>query len=621
MSLNAHPVRRAGRWLTLGLLAAALGAPTVRAEGPADPVEAFRQALREAGPARQGPEARAATERLENLAKTLVRPGDLRRALLLDEWPGNDPRQRGFGPGPEVFAPIRDRLAGRLERALASTLKGGAPAAQLAALTMLADMEMQERQPRSGPFPGGFNARPPHFPQRLAPAVLDLLKRAKEPDVRAAAGLTLSRISPDPEVVVPALKQLLADGQGLVERRAGAKALALFALSDREQTSQATAQRSQAVLPVAGKALAADRDPEVRRHCLGAIREASRALAAETPNYDMPAEYQQSPPRPPPGAPLTPRARVQEAEFRKFIEERWQVLLALAQPLNEQAPAVTKALKDADPAVSLAAYQALEAIATARHGLKRLAVTAPPEKPLKDDPLDNVPKAVPPLTEKLTHDNVRIRLAALYVLETLGPDAAPTAGSLVRTLEKDENAFVRWGAARALAAMAPKGGEAAVRGLAARLADDNKDVRYTAALALQRHGPAARPAVKALAQAVERKEDGRLRQLSAQALAAVGPGAREDAAPALRNALSAPEAPVRAAAATALAAVGGATGREGVEALRKALQDPDAQVREAASAALLAEAPPDKDAPIKKLPTEGPKKLPTEGPQPGKPRD
>jgi HEAT repeat protein len=577
-------------------LLAALGAPAARAAGPDSPVEALREALLETRAVRAGRGVPPAVrERIEKLAGAVVRPGDLRRALLLDEWgPGDFPQARFAGPS-DTFDAVRKGLAARLERTLDSTLKAGTPPAQLAALTLLADLEAEESQPRPGRFPGGVNARPPHFAPRLVPAVRGLLDRTKNPDVRAAAGLTLSRIGTDPKDVVPALERLLAEGQGLVERRAGAKGLARFLRDDQMLPPQALGQRGQAVLPAAGNALA-DGDSEVRRHCLAAIREGCRILSEQTFRLDGPPEFQAIQ-KPPPGAP-----RGQEEEYRKVIERQWQVLLVVARPLNEQTPAVTKALRDDDPDVRLAAYRALEAVATARHGLKRMAAAAPPDgKPFKD-PLDNAPKAVQPLTGGLTHDNVRIRLAALYVLETLGPDAAPATDALARALEKDKNKnpFVRWGAARALAAMAPLGGEAAVGALAKGLADENKDVRYTAALALQRHGPAAKTAVKALAQAVERKDDGRLRQPAAQALAAVGPGAKEGALPALVSALSAPEAPARAAAATALAAVGGATGREGVEALRNALNDPDAAVREAASSALLNEAAPAKEAPQKK---------------------
>jgi HEAT repeat protein len=612
MTRNAHTLRRRGAWLSLGLLAAALGAPAARgkepaaqqtvglgapaarAEGPADPVKALRQALQEVAMARLSPEAqRAAGERLEKLANAIFRPGDLRRALLLVEgWGPADFRQPGFQGAAELFDPVRKRLADRLERALGNTLRGGTPAAQLAALTLLADMEGEESQISSQ---WARQARGPHFAPRLAPAVRDLLTRAKEPDVRAAAGLTLSRISPDPEVVVPALKQLLAAGQPPGVRQVGAKALAQFLLFDyRTQTLQDSARRGQAVLPVAGQALAADGDPKVRRDCVGAIREAARLLAHDTPNLDQPREYLPLNLLPPP-----PGARPeQERQYRDAIGQLRKGLVPLAEALNKQTPAVIKALQDSDADVSLAAYQALEEVATARHLLKRLAVLAQLEEGKAfDGLLEKAPTAVGPLSKGLTHDNVRIRLGALYVLETLGPDAAPDAvPALARALEKkDENAFVRWGAARALAAMAPKGGEAAVGALAKGLADENKDVRYTAALALQRHGPTAKPAVKALAQAVGRKDDGRLRQLAAQALAAVGPGAKE-AVPALVGALSAPEAPARAAAARALAALGGAADPKGVAALRKALQDPDAKVREAASDALLGGEPLDMEA-------------------------
>jgi hypothetical protein len=149
----------------------------------------------------------------------------------------------------------------------------------------------------------------------------------------------------------------------------------------------------------------------------------------------------------------------------------WKTWLPLAEALNKQTPALTRALKDLDRATALAAHQALEAVATARRQPRLWADALPPlpaEKGKKgafEDPLPRAPEAAAALAGSLGDKSVEVRLVALYALETLGPDAAPAAPAL-----GDRDPFVRWGAARALGKMAPHGAAKGVPALAAVLA-------------------------------------------------------------------------------------------------------------------------------------------------------
>jgi HEAT repeat protein len=201
----------------------------------------------------------------------------------------------------------------------------------------------------------------------------------------------------------------------------------------------------------------------------------------------------------------------------------------------------------------------------------------------KEDMLERLKQVPQALAPALAHREVRARLAALYVLETLRDEGAPAIDALVGAA-KDDNAFVRWGVARVLGHVAPREAEKAVPALTDLVADKNPKVALTALKDLQKYGPKAAPAVKAL-EAVVPKGEPPLRVAAIGALAAVGAEAR-GAVPLLTKVLEeAGEAPVRAAAAGALARLGGAEAAE--KALRKALDDEDAEVRRAASDALL----------------------------------
>jgi HEAT repeat protein len=193
--------------------------------------------------------------------------------------------------------------------------------------------------------------------------------------------------------------------------------------------------------------------------------------------------------------------------------------------------------------------------------------------------------------KSLGHEDVRVRLGAIYVLEALETAAAPAVGAVVK-VTTDKNPFIRWGAARVLGRMAPREPAAVVPAgvvpaLAKLLKDDNRDVFVTALAALERYGPNAKDAVPALGEVVKNDGEAGLRLAAIRALLAVGTDARR-ASDELRDALAAPDTPVRAAAARALGRLG-ATEPATKEALRKALADPDASVREAASEALLRE--------------------------------
>jgi HEAT repeat protein len=591
------------RGLLLGALLVVLCRPAVAAEPAADdPLAGLRRALRQNRDVGGDADALAFRKRdLARQAAALHNLADLGRALVLPGW-----RHENLDPkAAEVDEAAWDKLAVRFTEAVRKAFEQGDPVEQQAVADLLAGLAGSGRA--NGVVVGPLHTRLADLAEPLA----RLSRQAKNGNVRAAALRTLGRIEPDPKVAAAALERALREDES-APRRAAADALVslIEEASEAARLSRAggppaappgrnppaapaadDAPRRDAlaaalqVVPVAGRVLA-DSDAQVRRRGAEAVRQAA-LLLQDAVAFPAPVDF------PPPGRKPTAEERQQMQEYRARVEREWKELAPVAGVLGQQIPALDKVVADADLQASLAAGRALEGMADARKALSRWlgSVPAPAADEaagrLAEDPLGPALKeAVPVLAKRLSADEVRARLASLYVLETLGPEAAPAAGEVVRAL-RDRDPFVRWGAARALGRMALKGEAAgkAVAGLAPLLKDDNADARLGAAAALQRYGAAARGAVAELSAAVKEGDDEvRLRAIAA--LAAIGPEAGKDAVAALVKALQAGEPDVRAAAAGALGQV--APGDKAArEALRKALDDPDAEVRGAASAALL----------------------------------
>jgi HEAT repeat protein len=561
-------------------------------EPDGDPVVLLQQALQASGNPLTPEQADRDKARLEKAADAVRRIRDLRRALLLGEWRGGPVLPGGMDWKREVW----EKMAGRLEKALRKALDEDEPGVRLAAVILLGDMREAERSRELEAVelgPNRFRQAPAmrSFPPRLAPALRELLARDKEPAVRAAGAHTLAEIAPEAPETAQALTTLLAD-RDLAGRRAAAdgldRAIRLHTNQGRLQFVQpeelavpekdprlAFFQAAGVLAGAAGTGLRVN-DTEVRRRCLGALQRAAETLWA---NFSFPSED---------SLPNLSRVRIEDlSPEQKQLLAQFEADLRARQPLaralTEHLPAVICLAGDGETAVCIAACQTLEGVATARENLRKAASRVPALA--KDDPLEGVAKAAAELGPTLSHKEVRARLAALYVLETLGDDAVPAIDGLIQAAA-DENPFVRWGAARALGQIAPREAEKAVPALARLAADPNAKVRLTALKDLERYGAKAAGAVKEMREMADRG-DAATRVAAIRALRAVGPEARP-AVPVLLRALgAAAEAPVRAAAARALAGLGG--GEAAAKALRKALDDADREVREAAGDALLGE--------------------------------
>jgi HEAT repeat protein len=555
-----------GRGVASTFLALLLCSPFLFA-ADSDPVEQLRAALRDA----TNPEELAARQaELDKHIKALSGIEQLRRALMFEEWRrGEDSTdQAGYKALAEKFL---GTLRARMEK--------GTTVQKQAAATLAGDLGTTIRGIRGA---GGLM-------RELTP---DLIKLCDSEDstVREAAARALGRINPEADTAAEALGRLLGHKEA-GSRRAAADGLAALLRTTASllrnrgpEAGEETASIAVAVVKQAARGLG-DSDSQARRSCLEAIQLAAALFETLVQYYPGGFGFGFSP-----KGKLSEEKRGQLESFRKAVEDERARVLPLASSLNDQAAAVAKSLAAEDIAVCEMAALALEKMTEARTRLRLKAAAVPAAvRREKNDPLDEDPlragllAAVPSLVKTLGRKEVRGRIAAFYVLETLEEDAAGAGDAVAQSLA-DESPYVRWGAARVLSKIAPQSAAKAVPALARALDDDNGDVRQTAVLALERYGPAAKGAAAALARASGHK-DASMRVPAINALAAVGGDAKE-ITPFLVKALADTEADVREAAARALGKLG-AIDAAATAALRKALSDPDVKVRQAASTALL----------------------------------
>jgi HEAT repeat protein len=577
---------------------------------PPDPVEELRQALRltipelarqdpafakraaEAKPEEQPKLFQAEKERiLAERVQALRSLSDLRRALVLREWTTQDTEmlEEGLSPNQKYHLMV----AQRFENAVRRVLHGRDAVAKLAVMAMLSEKGAEARASEERAGVG----RP--FARDFADLALD----DPEPGVRQAAARTLGQIFPDPGIAAPALARIITS-PNVQERRAAAGALDdMIRLVSRLTTSSSAAQipgkieaspsdlvkTGQAIVPVAARGLS-DPDRTVRLRSAAAIDQAADAMLAQAPQRTVAEEEPESNP-----------------QYQAVLT----TIMPLLNALGDQASALARAVSDPDPQIRIHARHALESLATARSRVRRFTsrtslpplpgvesdlqppprggTIAPPagQKPsaAAEERVDkDIQAAVPGLAAGLFDRDVASRLAALDVLEVLGPASAGAVPQLTAAL-RDPDLFVRWQSARTLAKIGPVNYPPVIPALDRLLRDPDLDVRLAACAALQSYGPAASPAIDALIAALADATDTDLRLAIMTTFETIGTSARP-AIGTLIDELQNPDARARQKAAEVLGRFG-PMAASAEPALRRALDDENAEVRRAASEALL----------------------------------
>lgn len=558
----------------LGLTAGIMAADRVAG----DPVHDVREALRV--PVRDPMKNPGELEyRQKNVGKridALKNLGDMRRAIVLQEWRDED-REEAIA---KVDRELRGRVIDRLAKGLRAVMQKGDPASQQAAAEMLADIGVGVR----GNLPKTGAA------QELAPDLVRLTK-SPVPKVRMAAARALGKIHGDAKPAATALGEMLkADEPAL--RKAAAEALDAMVENDLNThkgrgTAVVEVNRGDlinAASAVVGAAAGASADPdaEVRKAAVDAIHHAAVALSElvfdPRPKLDFPPVERK----------LTDDERAEVEDYAKQVEGERRELAPLTKAFLEQAPAMRRSLSDANPLVRLRACRAMEEVGNARLRLARRAASVPPfdkKIPKADDHLyAMIRQDLGVLLDRLHDDDVDIRLATLNVLETLDQDAAIAIPYLIETLD-DPNRFVRWAAVRVLGKTVPAEATQVVTALANVLTALDIDVRVTTAEVIGHYGAEAIPALPALIRAVT-IGDAEMRMASIKAIMSMG-AAGKPAVPTLMRALRDDDPEVRKIAADALARLG-PDARPALAALGQTLNDEDPDVRKAASDAILA---------------------------------
>ncbi len=249
---------------------------------------------------------------------------------------------------------------------------------------------------------------------------------------------------------------------------------------------------------------------------------------------------------------FSPEARAEAADA--LVRIGAAIVPAVAERLkHEEAPvrrAAAAILGEIGPAAAPALAALVQACIDRDEGVRRVASqTLPRIDPAW--PIAPVTRlALPELIDGLRSGLPWISREAAVVLARIGRPAVPALIELLADWEKEEH---RLAALRILEQLGPSAGDAA-SALADMLAGPDRDFRQVAVEVLARLGPAATPATPALIRALADWSPG-VRQLAAQALGAIGPPAAH-AIPALLGLLADWDESVRAAATTALAGIG-----------------------------------------------------------------
>lgn len=365
----------------------------------------------------------------------------------------------GSFEAPSLLAQSTENEASANEMLIASlrhNLRQGSSAAAECTLEILG--RMAERARASG--------EPLTMVRTFAGNVADLVIMGPL-SLRPLAARTLAQIEPPVRVAVPALGELLRNGDPEL-RRAAADSFVLLIRNELNAVGPVfhPASRSELILAVrivlpAVRAGLDDDRPEVRQRCLETIGLACSALTRlmdESVGNDDPSA-------------------------RRTLQAEYEELRPLLSALRDLGPVLEHFLHNDDPETRILTHKVLEELGVARdRWLRRCAARREQADELVLAEL--LYDAVPKLAEELVHPDVRVRRSALDVLEMSGSLALPALPALTRAFH-DRDRFVRWSAIRTVGKLGPSVTPETRADLARMLRDPDVDLRKAAANALQ----------------------------------------------------------------------------------------------------------------------------------------
>jgi HEAT repeat protein len=503
------------------------------------------------------------------------------------------------------------RISDKFGTTVVDVVAHGTPADQAALCVMMGEDAVQARTLK------GEGTNFLTTLQKQVPQVVKLSQQARPQDqmVREAAATALAQLRAQAKDHIAAVKLLLdKDGADLGARRTAYKALSLpftaasprtlaaapkamqYSPTDKDVYVAETAALLDELAPLALPLLAQglkDDDLVVRQTCINALRDMAAILL-------VPLQ-----PAPEPGK------EVIDYDFRlKPMMKVIDRIKPLIDKLAENAPALVVAAVDPVPSIRLQALAMLNDLALSRNRLRGWQVLFEqvpppmPEKPPEAKPVARPAQAAKPdakgdkltpafrialkvLAKDLSDPELQVRLAALDVLESIGPEAnsPETIPALVQALH-DKNRFVRWNTLRIFNRFGPIEPRQVVPALVAVVRDQDGDGDFAKILGptLSAYGSDAAAAVPYLIKAIQGGEvDARTAYL--QALTYLGTTAT-DAIPAVTGMLKETDPHIRQAAAEALGRFGKAAA-PAEPGLRAILDDENPDVRKAASEAIL----------------------------------
>jgi len=301
------------------------------------------------------------------------------------------------------------------------------------------------------------------------------LARKSSTDIRRSALIALAKTHAEAELMLPLLAQLSKDAQPEV-RLAAAEGLdtlikmqmpANFAKTGNQPLHfrrEAISQQIARLIPVAVQLL---NDPQSKIRIMGSESLLDSAMLFRSLISE-------------PGQTL---AGVDPAEIRRMVSLEWTELEPLVQAWSKHLPALGRGLVDRNPQVRLNSQKTLDELTGIR--VRRLKHSEAVGLELPDTFAQPIRGVIPTVVEALRDPDIRVKRAAIDVLESMGPLAIQSAPTLQASLE-DPDPFVRWASLRALAAMGNevlKENREKIQFLAK---DPDPDVRKTAESCLRR---------------------------------------------------------------------------------------------------------------------------------------